>query len=848
MTEMISRTSRPLVALLLVLLISSVNLSSCVKANNNSDVLLLTDEERQFLHDRRDNLVLSYDPSFAPIEFTDEQGAFSGFSSDLFGLIERSLGVTFAVITFDSWGEMLEAAREGKVDIVSQIAHTPQRERYLNFTNSYLQIPNVIVVRKDINRPLQIEDLKGMKVGVADNYAIHEVILENHPSIDLVPTSDEKMGLMQLSVGEIDAMIVYISSASYFIQHFGLSNVKIAGTTPYEFNFAIGSNKSLPLLNSVLQKALDSIPDEEIVRLRKKWYQIQEKKFYQDKRFIAGVILIGALFSLAFFVISAWNRALRTKVNRRTRDLATARNYLSTIINSIQSAIISISADWKISEFNKAARLYCADECPIPKGELFSTAFPLLHQFEKEIRETLDNAVTHKRSILHSLHDQHLYLNIFFIPIHFAKNKSGVLVRIDDVTEVEHKEQQIRQIQKMELVGTLAGGIAHDFNNMLCGILGPTSLLNVLTQGGRPVEMETLQKNLALIENSCHKAGVLVRQLLTLSRNQEYSFSSVDLNTVLENVVAICMGTFDRAVEIELHLFPGPAIVCSDGTQLEQTFLNLCNNGYHAMTVMRDENEKQGGRLSVRINMITADDSLAAQNLCRKGRHYWLVEICDTGVGMSDEVTKRMFDPFFTTKPKDKGTGLGLATVLSFVKKNDGFITTYSKEGQGTAIATYLPVYKPEDQVEQDLPMATIAYPRGSGTILVIDDEEIVRETATAILQKCGYRIIAARDGEEGIEVFLANRDALDLILLDVVMPKKSGLEVYQEIRNHLPDLPVIISSGFMQDSRVQKSLQMGACDFIQKPYTFSELAKKVHSVLHTPRASQKLNSGTERF
>ena len=407
----------------------------------------------------------------------------------------------------------------------------------------------------------------------------------------------------------------------------------------------------------------------------------------------------------------------------------------------------------------------------------------------------------------------------------------GLVIRIDDITELEKKEEQLRQAQKMDTIGTLAGGIAHDFNNVLGGIIGTISLLKFKLKNKGNISPEELIGYIDVMEDAGNRASSIVQQILTLSRKKELKFVAVDLNTTLKHVMKICETTFDKKIELIFEYWKGEAFAKADPTQLEQVILNLCVNAYHAMTIMKNDNEKIEGKLNVDIEKVFSDKCFCKSHPEAKEHYYWLINIKDTGVGMDSKTIAKIFDPFFTTKDKGKGTGLGLAMVYNIVQLHKGFIDVYSEVNEGTAFHIYIPALDDNNVQVSEIEEANVI--KGEGVILLVDDEEIIRSTALEILKELGYEILLAKNGEEGVNMYKKYQERIDLVILDMVMPKMSGKEAFIEIKKINDNAKILMSSGFKFDERVKKVLELGADSFIQKPYTLVKLSKVIYNTLH---------------
>ncbi len=413
----------------------------------------------------------------------------------------------------------------------------------------------------------------------------------------------------------------------------------------------------------------------------------------------------------------------------------------------------------------------------------------------------------------------------------------GAIESIKDITprktieeEKEKLSLQLQRSQKMEAIGTLAGGLAHDFNNVLGGIKGTVSLLKYTmeTHGNDKSRFEELLK---LIDHASDRAVDMVDQLLMLSKRQKLSLEPVDLNKSLENIIKICNNTFDKSIDINVEYYPKPAMTMADPTQVEQVILNLAVNASHAMTLMRNREDHYGGSFYVSIGKQYLDKYFTYTHPnCHEGE-YWIIRVKDTGVGMDAHTMTKIFDPFFTTKDQEFGTGLGMAMVYNIILNHKGFVDVYSELGLGTTFLIYLPVHS-STPIPIKIPIDDAVLSSGSETVLVVDDEEIMRNIGSSMLQECGYKVILASSGIEALEIYRERFKEIDIVLLDMAMPKMSGKETYKEMKKINPDIKVLLASGFRQDQRVEETIELGANEFIQKPYVISDLTHYISKIL----------------
>jgi len=411
-----------------------------------------------------------------------------------------------------------------------------------------------------------------------------------------------------------------------------------------------------------------------------------------------------------------------------------------------------------------------------------------------------------------------------------GKTRIGLRGSIRDVTDKLMMEEQLIQTQKMETIGTLAGGLAHDFNNVLAGITSTLSIIKYEIENQVTLNKQRLQKHLDIMDISGQRAADMVQQLLTLSRKRDTQFAPFDLKPIIGDVIKLCKNTFDKCIAIQVELPEENAIVHGDQTQIEQVVLNICINSNHAMTFMKKEGIKHGGNLVVSLEKIHVDEHFCMTHPEAVKRDYWKISVRDTGVGMDSTTVSKVFVPFFTTKEKGKGTGLGLSMVYQIVQQHKGFIDIYSEVEIGTTFNVYLPVLYTHD-LPEDMKVVR-ELPKGHGLILVVDDEEILRHTARLILEKCGYEVITADNGEEGVRIYKEKQHEIRAVLMDLVMPKKSGEQAYLELKEINKDVKVLLTSGFKQDERVNMALSYGISGFIQKPFSLEALAQAMYDIL----------------
>jgi PAS domain S-box-containing protein len=395
----------------------------------------------------------------------------------------------------------------------------------------------------------------------------------------------------------------------------------------------------------------------------------------------------------------------------------------------------------------------------------------------------------------------------------------GVLRDVSERKKSEkekHKlESQLQQAQKMESIGTLAGGIAHDFNNILMGIQGNASLMLLKIESDHP-NYEKIKN----IEKYVQNGTELTKQLLGFARRGKYLIRATDLNEIIDKSSGLFART-KKEIRVHTELADNLWAAEVDRGQIEQVLLNLYVNAWQAMS--------QGGDLYLQTENVILDRSYVKPYKVEPGR-YVKISVSDTGVGIDRETQERIFEPFFTTKEMGRGTGLGLASVYGIVKSHGGYINVYSEKERGTVFTIYLPASEKEIVREKDSVAAPII--RGSGTILLIDDEKMILDVGIELLDELGYEVISAMSGNEAIEVFKNDRDRIDLIIMDMIMPGMGGGETFDRLKEIDPDIKVLLSSGYSINGQATKILRRGCDGFIQKPFNMNQLAEKVQEIL----------------
>ena len=418
------------------------------------------------------------------------------------------------------------------------------------------------------------------------------------------------------------------------------------------------------------------------------------------------------------------------------------------------------------------------------------------------------------------LDEEERWVHTIKVPVKDGKGDvTGILGIFWDITEEKRLKEQFLQAQKMEAIGVLAGGVAHDFNNILTTIIGNAQLAQINME-----KDDLLYESIEEIKKAGERGSRLTSQLLAFSRKQIIQPTMLNLNDIITNMEKMIGRLIGEDVKLLMNLEPKLFPVKMDKGQIEQVIMNLVVNAKDAMP--------EGGKLIIETaNMVLSGDYFSKHSIIGYSGNYVMLSVSDNGIGMDKEIQKHIFEPFYSTKEKGKGTGLGLSTVYGIIKQNNGFIWVYSEPGQGSVFKVYFPRIKADadsEKIEQQ-PEGVIG---GSETVLLVEDDDGLRKLLQGILNKKGYKVLAAENGEDALRISGTHDGSIDLILTDVVMPKMSGKKVVERLQRLYPHVKVIYMSGYTDDAIVHHGVLEPGINFIEKPFATEKLARKIREVL----------------
>jgi PAS domain S-box-containing protein len=540
-----------------------------------------------------------------------------------------------------------------------------------------------------------------------------------------------------------------------------------------------------------------------------------------QQQFVLWLLFTGLLLGMVgavAFIFYRWSRFLESEVLHKIELVRQSEGKYRELFEESQDAIYMTTADGHLIDINPAGvRLFGFESL----GEMI-TAGPVTQYYQdgSQRRQLYDLL-----SVRGSVDNMELLLRrrdgsplIARASVTALRSSDGQVLQfrgvLRDVTQQKHLEEEIRQAQKMESIGQLAGGVAHDFNNLLGGVLGYATFM----KSKLPAD-HAFRPYLETIERSAQRAADLTSKLLAFARGGQYDVRAVNLNAVIRETVGILDRSIDKSITVETVLDPGIPTIDGDAGQLQQVMMNLCLNGRDAMP--------SGGTLRITTSSAEWNSDDARRYVGAEPGRYVSVRVEDTGTGMDAATRQKIFEPFFTTKGKGKGTGLGLSMVYGIVRNHRGHIVVESEPGRGSVFSISFPAgtYQEAPQ-EPTMPSAVGGHER----ILVVDDEKDVRSMIQDVLTSAGYTVETVSDGAEAIAAF--DRQRPDLILLDMIMPKMSGLETFDALLLRPPLIKVVLVTGYSQDGKAREIMRKGVAAFLQKPFAADDLLRVVRRVL----------------
>ena len=547
------------------------------------------------------------------------------------------------------------------------------------------------------------------------------------------------------------------------------------------------------------------------------------KVYYQNKNIYVYFYVL-FVFVLLYFILTLFienNKArqlLEVRVETRTRELNDLKKYLFSIINSMPSVLIGVNENHIVTQWNRKAEDITGFTSDKAVGQNLFDVFPGIANKKERLAESIaTDTISTELNVPREYNGQIYYENITIYPLPAGITR-GAVIRIEDVTKEHKLQEELNHSRRMDAIGQLAGGIAHDFNNILAGIIGAAQVLRLF---GREQDEKSL-KFIDSIIDSVNKASALTGKLLAFGRKEKTGSTPIDIHSVVFNAIEIFKRTFDKKIKISINMAADNSTVLDANSAIENILLNLGINSSHAMPM--------GGEIFIETSNVILDDKFCSSSpFDLIPGLYVRLQFRDNGSGIPEGNLKKIFEPFYTTKKAGHGTGLGLASVYGNIQDLHGAIEVESRVGIGTAFIVFLPCTDEEESPV--FPDEEILH--GSGTVLLIDDEESIRNSVEAMLKVMGYDVLSASDGSEAIGIYRSRHSEIDIVLLDMIMPDINGAEAFALMKEINSRCNVVISSGYTRNIDPDELIKAGVAGFIKKPYKISELSRTIYHLLN---------------
>lgn len=742
-----------------------------------------------------------------------------GFDIDLLEMICRTNGLRCSV-QIVSFQEVFNALKEGRADIgVGAIYVTEERKRFINFTSPYLRTGLVYVYRADSEIT---EDLSNKSIGVK-KLATGEIkareLAQRFKGLQVVSFASTEESINALIDGRVDVVINDYINTMMLMHEKYIGKIKIKQglfSTPELItrdSIAIAVNMERQDLWNIFNRTLKEIKDSGIMdRMLERWPHIRGVSDY--RRFIVYG-LAGLMLLISLVITLSWY--LRQKeLYKLTKE---NEERFRSVIENAPNPVIIASGSGKIIFLNRRFREITGYDM-----EKIKEAGDLNRYFEdgvelKELAFSDEKVLEIKECKIRCLDGKSRIWDLQLGSIGKWGNERAFIIVGRDVTEQRELEEQLRQAQKMEVIGRFTGGIAHDFNNYLTAIIGFSQLVSMKLK-----DNPELRQHIDTVIESAEKAAGLTRQLLAFSRRQVMRPGVINLNEIILDMAKLIKRIIREDIELKLDLYPSLWNVKADPGQIEQVIMNLVSNARDAMP--------DGGILTIRTSNTFLDDEYARTHISVTPGEYVMLSVEDTGTGMTEDVKAHIFEPFFTTKELGKGTGLGLATVYGIVKQSGGNIWVYSEPGSGSIFKIYLP--KTEEQAVKKTVSSfhPESIPSGKEEILIVEDNKEVRSFIKNVLKELGYTLYEAEDGIKALEILKERKGKVDLIITDLIMPNMRGDRLAEEVRRLYPGIKILFMSGYAENIITEKGIVKEGIKFLEKPLTARQLSLRVRESL----------------
>jgi signal transduction histidine kinase/ActR/RegA family two-component response regulator len=781
-----------------------------------------------------------------PKVFTNEAGRASGLFIEFLAEIAKQEGWTLSFVPC-AWAQCLRALEDGQIDLMPDVAHSWERDQRYDFNRTFV-IESWSQLYATSDASIQsLGDVDGKRVALLGDSiqraSFEEMVAGFGWDVTIVPTESLDDAFRAVGAGNADAAIANHFFGDYYHVEYGLVRTPIVFQAA-QLHYATSKGRNPELLRAI-DRHLDSWrrePNSVYYTILSRWMD-RPPTTIMPRRVLWVIGTTVGMLLLAAGMIFGLRRQVRSrtqhleKANEDLRKAEAALRKSEEVLNSSQRLARVGGWEWDLEQQSatltkEALRILgLSPDLVLDSQEHMDR---IIDGFEPDaqpsVREAIDRCcgqgTPFDLEAPFGNTAERLWVRITSEAVLDAQgNVSKIVGNIMDVTERRAAaqqrrdiEEQLRQSQKLEAIGKLAGGVAHDFNNLLTVILGYSQLAVRQVKAG-----DIASKQLAEVVNAAQRAAVLTRQLLAFSRNQVLELKAVHLNQIVNDLEQMLRRIIGEDVELALVLAPELGMTQADASQLEQVLMNLVVNARDAMP--------GGGKLTIETANADFNEEFAAKHVDLRPGPYVLLSVSDSGCGMDPGTRSRIFEPFFTTKERGKGTGLGLATVYGIVNQCGGHIWVDSEPGRGTTFKIALP----RETSAVPLPPAattTNDASRGTETLLLVEDDEGVRELAKEILQTAGYRVLVAATAEDGLRISGEYEGKIHLLLTDVIMPGMSGDAMAECLRSDRPEMNVLFMSGYFDGEIAPGGILGAGMRFLGKPITIESLTRKVRETI----------------
>lgn len=801
--------------------------------NKIKNTVQLTSQEERWIQ-QNPVIAIGVDPSWAPFEYLDKQGNYSGMASDFMNIIAERTGLMIKVQTNKTWQDVINSAKAKHLDVLPAVMSSPERKEYLDFTTPHMSYPMVILTSKSSDFISHIDDLNNKKVMVVSGYVTEDILRRNHPDIMLVKAKNINDAIDRVSSGDADAFIDNLASITHNISSRGISNLRISGTTPYEFSLGLGVVKNNPILFSILQKAINSIEEQERKDIRNKWIQITLPESL-DVKLIIQVSLVATLFLIMMIF---WNRKLSKEVKRRKefehelilnekkfRELFENNKAVELIIDPVSKKIIAAN--------NAAIEFY-----GYPRSVMLNLTVSDINTLsETEIKEEMDLAVQEKRSHFFFKHKiangEILDVEVHSGPIEW-NNQTLLYSIIHDVTRRTRAEKALVEAKAEaeranRIKGEFLANMSHEIRTPMNSVLGMAELLQETPLNKEQKEM------LSIVESSGETLLSIINDILDFSKLEASKMTAEKISFQLLPIIDSIIYTFQSsATEKKLKLLTNisneaDVNIISDPTKLSQILINLVGNAIKFTNA--------GGSVTICVKLKATGSSFGILSL----------QVIDSGIGIKAEAIEHLFDSFTqaeqTTTRKFGGTGLGLAISQKLAHLLGGKIQVSSIQGQGSTFEVQIPLeFKPvtqQDKLKRKKPdqVRTQHKPQFKAHILIVEDVTPNQILIKKMLSKFGLNLSFAENGL--IAVDMAKTSHFDMIFMDCQMPVMDGYTATQKIREFDSTIPILALTANTSSEDSQKAIASGMNEVIIKPIQLSTLEKVLYRWLGQAKDKQ---------